>query len=329
MERVTRRYFLPAALFAVALVCGGCGDGDKTVGFQGYMDADFVRIAAPKGGLLRTLAVKKGDRVEKGKVLFAVDANDPQGQADCVAGLRRALKSYLMDMGKCERPDEIDVQQGLLGAALAMKEGSGIGEERQTMMWGEKATSEKDYLMTKHIHMAFAALAAAAKASVRVAELASRPDRIDAVRAAETALEDLEKMLRRQVEQQSGVAPADAVVHDTLYRVGEFVPSGSPVAVLLPPENLKAKFYISSENLGRLAVGDKVSVKTMNGDVRDAVIDYISAAPEYTPPYIYSDQTAATFVYEAKAALVSADNLRGFSPGLPVTIVPSGSAARP
>ena len=63
------------------------------------------------------------------------------------------------------------------------------------------------------------------------------------------------------VDQKQQFAPADAAVHDTLYRQGEFVAAGNPVVVLLPPENLKVRFFVPQEKLAQIKIGETVSVK--------------------------------------------------------------------
>jgi HlyD family secretion protein len=84
--------------------------------------------------------------------------------------------------------------------------------------------------------------------------------------------------------------------------VGEFAGPGQPVVSVLPPANVKIRFFIPEPALGRLHTGDKVTLacdgcaENLTGTVR-----FISAEAEYTPPVIYSEHEKAKLVYMAEA----------------------------
>jgi HlyD family secretion protein len=135
--------------------------------------------------------------------------------------------------------------------------------------------------------------------------------------AAQQAALDKAKWAFNQKRQ---FAPAGAQVHDTLYRQGEFVAAGNPVVVLLPPENLKVRFFVPQEKLPTVKIGGTISVHC-DGAAKDysAVVDYISTQAEYTPPVIYSRETRAEMVFmiEAKISPADAPSVR---PGQPVDV---------
>jgi HlyD family secretion protein len=121
-------------------------------------------------------------------------------------------------------------------------------------------------------------------------------------------------------DQKQQFAPADAQVHDTLYRQGEYVMAGNPVVVLLPPENLKVRFFVPQEILPQVKIGDTVAVSFDGGaHSYNATVNYLSTQAEYTPPVIYSRETRASMVFmiEAKFSPADAADLR---PGQPVDV---------
>ncbi len=121
-------------------------------------------------------------------------------------------------------------------------------------------------------------------------------------------------------DQKQQFAPADAIVHDTLYRQGEFVAAGNPVVALLPPENLKVRFFVPQEKLPQIKIGQSVSIQCDGAPRKiDATINYISTQAEYTPPVIYSRETRANLVFmiEAKISLADAADVR---PGQPADV---------
>ena len=125
---------------------------------------------------------------------------------------------------------------------------------------------------------------------------------------------------RWSFDQKKQFAPANALVHDTLYRAGEWVASGNPVVELLPPTNIKVRFFVPQAALPRIKPGQTVSVTFDGGQhAYSATVNYISTKAEFTPPVIYSQENRAKLVFmiEAKFSPADAADLR---PGQPVDV---------
>jgi HlyD family secretion protein len=121
-------------------------------------------------------------------------------------------------------------------------------------------------------------------------------------------------------DQKQQFAPTNAFVQDTLYRSGEFVAAGSPVVVLLPPENLKVRFFVPQEVLPKIKTGQTIAVNFDGATKKySATINFISTQNEFTPPVIYNRENRAKLVYmiEAKFSPADAAELR---PGQPVDV---------
>jgi HlyD family secretion protein len=125
---------------------------------------------------------------------------------------------------------------------------------------------------------------------------------------------------RWSFDQKKQFAPTNALVQDTLYRVGEWVASGNPVVDLLPPTNIKVRFFVPQAALPRIKPGQTVSVTFDGGQhAYSATVNYISTQAEFTPPVIYSQENRAKLVFmiEAKFSPADAADLR---PGQPVDV---------
>ena len=125
---------------------------------------------------------------------------------------------------------------------------------------------------------------------------------------------------RWSYDQKQQFAPTNALVQDTLYRAGEWVAAGSPVVELLPPGNLKVRFFVPEAVLPVIKPGETVSVTFDGGSQpRTATVNFISTEAEFTPPVIYSRENRARLVYmvEAKFPAADAADLR---PGQPVDV---------
>ena len=121
-------------------------------------------------------------------------------------------------------------------------------------------------------------------------------------------------------DQKEQFAPTNAFVQDTLYRVGEWVAAGNPIVELLPPANIKVRFFVPETVLPRIKPGQIVSVTFDGGrHAYSATVNHISTQAEFTPPVIYSRENRAKLVYmiEAKFSSSDAADLR---PGQPVDV---------
>ncbi len=125
---------------------------------------------------------------------------------------------------------------------------------------------------------------------------------------------------RWSFDQKQQFAPTNALVQDTLYRAGEWVASGNPVVELLPPANIKVRFFVPQAVLPQIKPGQTVSV-TFDGGPHpySATVNYISTQAEFTPPVIYSreNRSKLVFMIEAKFSPADATDLR---PGQPVDV---------
>ncbi|MGH6920001.1 MAG: HlyD family secretion protein, partial [Geminicoccaceae bacterium] len=122
-----------------------------------------------------------------------------------------------------------------------------------------------------------------------------------------------------RLDELAQAAPQAGLVVDTLYRPGEWVAAGAPVVSLLPPENVKVRFFVPEPRLGAIAVGDEVEVRcdACPPDLA-AEISFIAPEAEYTPPVIYSREMRAKLVYLVEAKPRQPDALR---PGQPVDVI--------
>ena len=102
-------------------------------------------------------------------------------------------------------------------------------------------------------------------------EVANLPGRQDQRRAQAAQVEAARATLAQAdwtLAQKRLAAPAAAQVLDTLYRVGEWVPAGSPVVSLLPPGNIKVRFFVPETVVGTLKPGQQATVDVYKRQVR-------------------------------------------------------------
>lgn len=113
-------------------------------------------------------------------------------------------------------------------------------------------------------------------------------------------------------------APADGTIEQVYFRVGETVSAGKPVVAMLPPKNLKMRFFAPEPILPTIKYGESVAV-SCDGCEKGltAKISFIARSVEYTPPVIYSLEERAKLVYLIEAR---PDQPEKFRVGQPVTV---------
>ncbi|WP_431224355.1 HlyD family secretion protein [Serratia sp. L9] len=107
---------------------------------------------------------------------------------------------------------------------------------------------------------------------------------------------------RWDLQQSLIVAPQDGRVYDVIYRPGERPLAGKPIISLLPPGNIKIRFFVAQKNLGALHIGQTIKA-SCDGCQQPIVgtINYISPQAEYTPPVIYSTARREKLVFMVEA----------------------------
>jgi HlyD family secretion protein len=135
-----------------------------------------------------------------------------------------------------------------------------------------------------------------------------------ALRTAEARLNSAQTRLARR----RSASPVAGTVQQIYYRQGELVPAGRPVVALLPPGNIKVRFFVPEAMLPRIALGDGVNIRC-DGCREDipARVTFISRTSEFTPPVIYSLEERAKLVFLIEARTDQVQNLRV---GQPVSV---------
>jgi len=141
---------------------------------------------------------------------------------------------------------------------------------------------------------------------------------VSALRVAEARVNTSQTRLARR----NAFAPVAGSIQQIYFREGEMVGAQRPVLSILPPGNMKVRFFVPEPALPTFTLGDQVRV-TCDGCAADltARIYFIATTAEYTPPVIYSLDERNKLVYLIQARPEKPTSLRV---GQPVTVVPIG-----
>jgi HlyD family secretion protein len=309
-----------AALVCVAAVVLAACSPSSPPGFQGYVEGEFVAASSPIAGRLVQLRVKRGDEVTQNAPLFSLDAISEAAALRQAQEQARGAGAQLADLRQGKRAPEQDVTRAQLSQAQIDEQKSATQLARDEAQFKIGGISQQQLDDTRASHAAAAARQRQLQSELVVAALPSRGEQIKAQAAQVAAANAAVEQAQWRLDQKTIATVQAGRVFDTPYREGEWVAAGNPVVRLLPPANIKVRFFVPEPVVGSLAVGRAITVHC-DGCAADvaATVSYISTEAEFTPPIIYSNETRAKLVYmiEARPAPDSATKL---NPGQPVNV---------
>lgn len=287
---------------------------------QGYIEGEYVRLAAPFAGTLQQIGVQRGEQVTVGAPVFALEnANETAARRQAQAQLD-AAQARAENLRSGRRPAEVETVAEQMRQAQAARDLAAANLRRQEALarsgFISKAALDDARTQMKREDAQVASLGA----QVTTAKL---PARAAEIRAAEADVEAAREALAQsdwRLGQRAVVAPITGLVHDTYYVVGDWVAAGAPVASILAPANVKARFFVPETALGHIKPGQTVQLVCDGcGAPIAATIAFIADRAEFTPPVLYSKENRAKLVYLVEAKPAPADAAR-LHPGQPVDV---------
>ena len=277
--------------------------GSTAPQYLGYVEGETTLVAPPIAGRLVARPVQRGDRVKKGERLYVIDTNQAETEVARAAAMLAEFQARHANLLTGKRSEEQDVaraQRRELEATLTLAEQD---LKRQTDLTAKNYASRQSYDQ---------AVAQVAELRARAASLAAKE------RAGDLAARDSE------------ITAAAALIENTFFNVGEWVPLGSPVVSLLPDFRVKLRFFLPQSDVVKARVGARVRF-TCDGCPPDlaATITFVSSRAEYTPPVIYSQSARAHLVFLVEARPESTQLLLLLHPGLPIVVEAFTADAKP
>ncbi len=287
--------------------------------FQGYVEGEFVYVASPIGGRLDVLNVRRGQSVKEGAVLFQLDRDfEEAGVQEAAKKLKQAM-DRLANLKKGKRPSEIQAIEARLKKARAGLKLAETEYNRRIELTKKEFISQESLDRARTTYDQQLQQVQEITAELKTARLGARADEIKAAQAEVKAVRARLTQARWNLDQKTQVAKTNGIVFDIIHYEGEWVPPGRPVVSLLPPENIKVRFFVPEREVGRISLGQEVSVSFDGGGPITAKVSFISPRAQYTPPVIYSSQSRAKLVFMLEA-VPDSDSAHLLHPGQPVDV---------
>lgn len=329
MVRPGRALALLAALLCV-LSSVGCEAKPPAVAagaWQGYLEGETVWVAPPLAGRLDRLSVARGDRVTRGQPLFALERTAEEATRREAEERLRQAEAQLADLRKGQRPAELAAVEALLGQARAQAELAAVEVVRVERLRASNVAPQDDVDRARLERKRADQVVVEVERRLEAARLGARDDLLVAAEAGVAAARAALERAVWAVSQKDVAAPADGLIQDTLYRVGEQVAAGGPVVALLPPAGLKVRFFVPEGQLAQVGSGTPLLVSISGRASLAARVSFVAPQPEYTPPVLYNRDNRQKLVFLVEAAFEdpAAPDLH---PGQPVDVARGPSRAQ-
>ncbi|MEI9996197.1 MAG: HlyD family efflux transporter periplasmic adaptor subunit [Rhizomicrobium sp.] len=270
-----------AVLLLLVLLLVGCGQPDDQR-WLGYVEGESAFIAAPQAGWMARVAVRRGDAVKTGDLLFTLD-----------------------DTSQAAARDQAD-------AAIALAQSQRVAAEATRTLTQKELTRQANLLAAK-AGTKQAYDVAKANYDSAVAQVGQIDAQIAQARASLSGA-------AYQLSERDVVSRTTGQVQDVFFRTGEYAPAMTPVVSVLPPENIYVRFFVPEAQFARVKLGQRVAIGCDGCPAGlTATVTFIASQEEFTPPVIFSIGSREKLVFKIEARAPHGLKL---NPGQPVDVRP-------
>lgn len=305
------------AALGLAAVLQSCNGPDTDVAL-GVLARERISLTATANEIITALPIAEGAPVTVGTVLVQLDDRLAKANLDVALANRAQAQADLDRMESGARAEEIAIAQARVDGARA------VYSEAQSTVARNSSLLERGTItqasLDQDIARRNAALADLRSAEQTLLELQAGAREED-IRIAQAQLQAADARVdaeQARLDNLTIAASRDGILDSLPWNLGERVPLGSPVAIILSEGQPFARVYVPEPARAGLKDGDTVQIavdgitETFAGTVR-----WISAEPAFTPYYALNQEQRSRLVYLAEIALPP--EAGDLPVGLPVT----------
>lgn len=181
--------YLGATVVLLCLIIGCNRTPAQSNTIQGYVEGEFVYIAAPLPGRLETLFVQRGAQVKAGDPLFELESVSEKAARDEVKVRLAQIRAQVADVKKGKRPTEIESSTAQLNLARTALQFSEKELARQERLLRAKVVPPQEVDRFRSVRDQDRQRVAQLEAELGTAKLGARSDQIAAAEASVRSLE--------------------------------------------------------------------------------------------------------------------------------------------
>ena len=287
-------------LFALLPLFASCSDKEKAYDATGTFEATEVTVSAKSAGELKTFDVSEGQTVEQGTVVGTIDSYQLQQTSLQLEAQKRQLGAT-RNATDCRRLD-LEKQLSKINQQIANAQRE---RQRFTELVNDGAVPRKQLDDINSQLKVLERQREATRDQIR-SNNASLAEQSKGIGAQIEGLSAQQRQIADQIEGTRVKAPITGTVLEKYVEQGEFVTTGKPLFKLADTERMYLRAYVTSSQLQKVKVGQKVTVFADYGDGQKkkyaGTVSWISSRSEFTPKTILTDDERADIVYAVKVA---------------------------
>lgn len=287
---------------ASAAVLGACAAPPDAA--LGTLERDRISLPATVSERIVAIPVREGDAVQAGETVLELEAQRTSARLDVARADVARLQAALDEMRRGPRSERIDEARHRLQRARSIALNARKERERieAVVARGVLPRAERDRAISA---------SDAADAEVRAAESilgelqhGTRPETIAQAEAALAAAQAVVAAAGVDAERTRIAAPRAGVVDSLPFEVGDQLPIGTPLAVLLVGDVPYARVYVPQPLRAGLSIGSAARVFVQGSEVSyPGRVRAIRSEASFTPYYALSGDDAAHLSYLAEIEL--------------------------
>ncbi len=313
LKSVGRFLHTISAIVFIALVAS-CNDNEKEYDATGTFEATEITISAKTSGELIVFNVSEGNNLSAGTIVGNIYANQlklKKDQLDMTNKQLAATRKQLSSTKNATNSKQLDLEKQLAGIkqqiANAQRE-----RQRYAELVNDGAVPRKQLDEIVYQINVLEKQLAATQDQIRSnnASLVNQSNSINAqiegVDAQQASTEVQKAQVDDQIANTEIKVPINGTVLEKYVERGEFVTIGKPLFKIADTQNMVIRAYVTSTQLQKIKLGQKVKVFADFGDKQkkmyDGTVTWISSRSEFTPKTILTDDERADIVYAVKVA---------------------------
>jgi HlyD family secretion protein len=293
----------------------------KPIVLQGEVEATQFKVSSKLAGRVQDIAVKKGQNVHKGDLIFTIDSPEVNAKMDEAVAARSAASAQNRKAINGAQEEDITSAYSMFVKAEAAAQFAEKSFLRIQNLYesGVVPAQQRDEVETKM--KAARETANAAKAQWQKAEKGAREEDKDAAAALVQRADATIKQVQAYLDETTIRAGADGEVSGINVEVGELVNTGFPVVTLINLDDMWVTLFVREDLLNRFKMGSTFSAKIpgLENKEVDFKVSYVSPAGEFAR--WNATKTSGEFdlkSFEIEARPVS--KIEGLRPGMSVIL---------
>jgi HlyD family secretion protein len=288
-----------ASLLLVAIIAWVINSRSGDLVLTGVVTTDDVIVSPQVGGQISQLLVAQGDSVTPGQLVAKLMPSELA--ADQAYYTHSAVEDQVkvqesetsLKLQQMQTDDQISQAEALLAAAVAQqaeasanlanakvqldryialaKTGGVAKQELDSQQNAYNVAQARSDAADKQVAAQRAALEMAKAASEQVVIKQSELNAAEQERAAAIAQQDKAQVRLGYTDIR---APIAGIVDVRAVRTGEVVTAGQPIVTLINPDGLWIRGDVEETYIGRVRLGDSLTVRLPSGEERRAVVIY-------------------------------------------------------